>query len=75
MYKTTLHPKKSLTLKKINDLLDRDLIIYWSHEGYYLKKSKDGDIYVICHENDFTTRFEKEDVAECFSYGGVWFND
>ena len=75
MYKTTLHPKKSLTLKKINDLLDKDTIIFWSHDGYYLKKFKNGDIYVICHENDFTTPLVKEDVAECFSNGRVWFND
>jgi hypothetical protein len=70
-------PKGSLTFEKIDKYLNefdencnpQFIAILWSHDGYYLHKSDDGQIYVTCAENGFTSPFEKEDVTECYSYG------
>jgi hypothetical protein len=67
--------EKLKKLKKIFSLLGEDLIVFWSHDGLYLKKGNDGVVYVISANCDFKRPLDDESVQEYLTYGGDWLND
>ncbi len=54
-----------MTNLELNNLLDKNIEVFWNCDSYLVKKEKNGNLIVVCIDNGFTTILDEDDLEDC----------
>jgi hypothetical protein len=54
-----------MTNLEINQLLDKNIEVYWNSGNYIVKREKNGNLIVVCTCNGYTSGLHKDELKDC----------
>ena len=56
---------KTMTNLELNNLLDRNIEVYWKSSTYQVKREKNGNLIIVCEENGSVSGFNDFYLKDC----------
>jgi len=56
---------KTMTNLELNNLLDRNIEVYWKSSTYQVKREKNGNLIIVCEENGSASGFSDFYLKDC----------
>lgn len=67
MFAIKQHTKnnKTMTNLELNNLLDKNIEVYWNSGNYIVKRESNGNLIVVCTCNGFISGLSKDELEDC----------
>tara|TARA_R110001583_G_scaffold74273_1_gene205801 strand:- start:951 stop:1187 length:237 start_codon:yes stop_codon:yes gene_type:complete len=54
-----------MTILQLNNLLDKNIEVYWNNDSYIVKREENGNLIIVCSDNGFTSSLDEDDLEDC----------
>jgi hypothetical protein len=54
-----------MTNLELNNLLDKNIEVYWNSGNYIVKRESNGNYIVVCTCNGYTSGLSEDELEEC----------